>query len=227
MNTSKLRIRKGENVRDAWERLVWWVDSLKIVDHPDVSFRYTPHGVIVRPNKLDRWAHPWRVGASAELAAIGDGMVNGIVPNINGREGLVRMDNRDKAGVLQRDRSRPNLELSKSKVGDDGATYISLRVKPSISAQGFEVQTDPISGKSSSEDVEIVQMDSATGARDGYVYYPLAMIYFSEDKKSVEDIFQIVHHNLRFTFQERNATEVELSEDPERTRIGQGIFYPA
>jgi hypothetical protein len=31
MTTRELKVSKGEKVRDAWERLVRWADSLKII----------------------------------------------------------------------------------------------------------------------------------------------------------------------------------------------------
>ena len=44
MTTRELKVRKGEKVRDAWERLVRWVDSLKIVPDDGIDVRITPHG---------------------------------------------------------------------------------------------------------------------------------------------------------------------------------------
>lgn len=226
MDASQLKVKKGENIRKAWERLVLWVESLKVIPNPDITYRISPQGIIIRVNKDALWRHPWRVGADSRVAKVSPGTVNGVVPNIRDGGTLRRIDNRDKTGRLESDKQPPMLTLDLSKASKEGSIFICLKVKPSVSAKGFVIAEDEKTKALSSDTLEIVQTDSNTGPKDGNSYYPLAVLRLAADKKSVEAVFQIAHHNLRYTFQERNATEDELKDDPKTKKIGRGIFYP-
>ena len=226
MNTLHLRARRGESVRQKWDRLVLWVASLKVIAPPDALVKMTKHGTIVRLRRKDRFNHPWRVSADSLTAAISTGRVNGVVPSIREKGKLRRMDNRKANGELDLENVAPVLTLNLKDASKDGEIFISLKVKPSLSAEGFEITVDEDTEEPSSDAVEIVQTSSASGPRDGHSYYPLAVLHLASDGKSVEKVFPIAHHNLRFTFQERNATEKEIEAGSE-TKIGRGIFYPA
>ena len=77
-----------------------------------------------------------------------------------------------------------------------------------------------------SENVEIVQTDSAKGRLDGFGYYPLAFLRASVDGSSIEEVFQIVHHNIRYEFQERRPSDTDLKKDPNAKAIGRHLFIP-
>jgi hypothetical protein len=62
MTTRELKVRKGEKVRDAWERLVRWVDSLKVVPDDGIDVRVTPQGTIVRVRDHQMFRFPSRPG---------------------------------------------------------------------------------------------------------------------------------------------------------------------
>lgn len=138
----------------------------------------------------------------------------------------MRIDGRDDKGALIVGGVTPVLPLDIKKASKLGEIFISIKIKPSESAGGFEIKEDEKTKALSSDDLEIVQTDSHRGPKDGHSYYPIAIIHLSSDRKSVDDVFQVVHHNLRYTFQERNASAAELEEDPTTPKIGRGIFYP-
>jgi hypothetical protein len=218
MTARELKVRKGEKVRDAWERLVRWVESLKIVPDKDIDVRVTPHGTIVRVRHDRLYRHPFRVMVGGQEAIITAGTVNGIVPVVSESGTKRRIDNRDKDGN-RLEKEHPKLKLYLGKASKDGRIFISLRVKQSVGIR------ENRAGESASEDIEIVQTDSAKGPLDGHGYYPLAMLYLSKDG-GVEQVFQIVHHNMRYAFQERNPSEGELKENPELKSVGRHLFIP-
>jgi hypothetical protein len=218
MTARELKVRKGEKVRDAWERLVRWVESLKIVPDKDIDVRVTPHGTIVRVRHDRLYRHPFRVMVGGQEAIITAGTVNGIVPVVSESGTKRRIDNRDKDGN-RLEKEHPKLKLDLGKASKDGRIFISLRVKQSVGIR------ENRAGESASEDIEIVQTDSAKGPLDGHGYYPLAMLYLSKDG-GVEQVFQIVHHNMRYAFQERNPSEGELKENPELKSVGRHLFIP-
>jgi hypothetical protein len=171
MTARELKVRKGEKVRDAWERLVRWVESLKIVPDKDIDVRVTPHGTIVRVRHDRLFRHPFRVMVGGQEAIITAGTVNGIVPVVIESGTKRRIDNRDKDGARETEKEAPRLKLDLGKASKDGRIFISLRVKQSVGIR------ENRAGESASEDIEIVQTDSAKGPLDGHGYYPLAMLY--------------------------------------------------
>ena len=225
MTARELKVRKGEKVRDAWERLVRWVESLKIVPDKDIDVRVTPHGTIVRVRHDRLYRHPFRVMVGGQEAIITAGTVNGIVPVVSESGSKRRIDNRDKDGARETEKEAPRLKLDLGKASKDGRIFISLRVKPSASG-GISGVMENKSGEDTSEDIEIVQTDSAKGPLDGHGYYPLAMLHLTKDRGGVEQVFQIVHHNMRYAFQERNPSEGELKENPELKSVGRHLFIP-
>jgi hypothetical protein len=219
MRTHELKVRKGEKVRDAWERLVRWVESLKIVPDKDIDVRVTPHGTIVRVRHDRIWRHPFRVMVGGQEAVITAGTVNGIVPVVSENGIKRRIDNRDKNGERESEKEAPRLKLDLKRASKDGRIFISLRVKNAVGVK------ENAAGEATSEDIEIVQTDSAKGPPDGHGYYPLAMLYLTKEG-GVEQVFQIVHHNLRHDFQERNPSAEELKVDPEKKPVGRHLFFP-
>jgi hypothetical protein len=189
------------------------VASLRVIPSPDFNARLTPHGTIIRVRKGSKFRHPFRVVASGKMAIVSEGILNDLVPTIleNGKKR--RIDNRDSSGVLEKASSAPRLKLDLSKASKDGRIYISIRYT-------LEAGDKPA-------EAEIVQTDSAKGPVDGRGYYPLAMLFLTEDRKSIERTFQITHHNLRVTFQERTPSAEDLEKSPGAKPIGRYIFYPA
>lgn len=226
MDSFKIKVRKGDSLGEAWQRLIAWVESLKIIPNDDVTIKYTPHGTVIRVHKKDQWLHPWRVSANDKSVHVSTGTVNGIVPFVKNEKGKwVQMDNYI-GGEYQYTAPTTwfDFEIGKHK---KGLSYIMLKVKHSVSAGGFEVKANGDTGEVIVNDdvLRIVQEDSYVGPKDGkHAYYPLAMVRIHD--KVVQEVFQIAHHNLAFNFQERDATKVELEKDPNKKKIGRAIFHP-
>ena len=214
MIISELKVRKGEPVREAWERLVRWVESLKIVPSDEIEIRTTPHGTIVRVRDSHFFRHPFRVAASGDEVRISSGLINDEVPVMRDKSGLRKIDNRDAKGKRD-ERPEPVLKLDLKKATPDGRIYISVKV-----------ERPPEDKTKKGLPPEIVQTEEAKGPKDGLGYYPLALIYLTEDRKGVEQVFQVAHHNLRFSFQERRPSDEEVKKDPTLKPVGRFLFYP-
>ena len=98
-------------------------------------------------------------------------------------------------------------------------------MKQSVSG-GISGVKENKAGEQVSDNVEIVQTDSAKGPLDGFGYYPLAFLRASSDGGSIEEVFQIVHHNIRYEFQERRPSEADLKKDPNAKAAGRHLFIP-
>jgi len=225
MTTRDLKVRRGEKVRDAWERLVRWVDSLKVVPDDGIDVRVTPHGTIVRVRDRDIFRHPFRLMVSGTSARVTPGTVNDLVPIITENATKRRIDNRDKDGNRESGKDYPALKLDLNKASKDGRIYVSLKVKQTVSG-GISGVQESMAGEQVSDNVEIVQTDSAKGPLDGAGYYPLAFLRASADRSSIDEVFQIVHHNIRYEFQERRPSEADLKKDPNAKAIGRHLFIP-
>lgn len=225
MTTHDLKVRKGEKVRDAWERLVRWVESLKIVPGDGIDVRVTRHGTIVRVRDQQTFRHPFKVKVSGTSVLVSPGTVNDLIPVITEGGQKRRIDNRDKDGMRETGKDYPALRLDPKKASKDGRIYISLKVKPKISG-GISGVEENKAGEQVSENVEIVQTDSAKEPLDGYGYYPLAFLRVSNDDSSIEEVFQIVHHNIRYEFQERRPSAEDLKKNPAAKVVGRHLFIP-
>jgi hypothetical protein len=224
MNTRDIKARKGEPVAEAWKRLVAWVESLHIVPDNEIDVLQTPHGTVVRLRHDRMWRHPFRVMAGGGEVYVTPGTVNGITPVISSPDGRRRIDNRDKDGN-RLEKEHPKLKLDMKGGDKEGRLYICIKVKPTADG-GVSGVVENKAGEQVSEEIEIVQTDSAKGKLDGHGYYPLAMLRLSKDRKSVEEVFQITHHNMRYAFQERNPSDGELKENPNAKKVGRHLFIP-
>ena len=212
MNSKEIKVSKGQNIQEAWERLVKWVDSLKITPSNDVKVNHTKNGVVVTVMKNPRsFNHPFKAFGSAKSFLISGGMVNGLVPFINDKkDGWRRIDNRDESGNKYKDqKSTPAMEINTA-TNDGGKIYICLRVK---AGKEGEIKT-PLK-----DNLQIVQTKNAEGNNDDAGYYPLALLYLDEAKKEIETKFQIVHHNMRYLHQERKSIKGE-------TTGNRHLFFP-
>lgn len=216
MNVAELKVRKGEPIAAGWARLVKWVETLKIIPDDRIEIRLSKHGTIVRVRDTATFRHPFRVIASGKTVRVSSGIINDEVPLMKEDKGEKRrIDNRDKDGARETKKSPPAMKLDLAKADKQGRIYISIKQK-----------APPKDKKEKPVPPEIVQTDSAKGPVDGFGYYPLAVIHLTKDRKSIEQTFQVVHHNLRFTFQEKNPTPEELKTNPAAKPIGRFIFFP-
>lgn len=211
MNTKEIRVTKGQNIQEAWGRLVKWVDSLKVIPNNEVKVDYTKNGTIVTVMRSARsFNHPFKTYGSTKTIKVSSGMVNGLVPFINDKaDGWRRIDNRDEDGnKLKVQKELPGMELDTS-MNEGGKTYICLRVKADKAGTIKTPKTD----------LQIVQTKKAEGDKDGAGYYPLALIYLNEAKTEIESTFQIVHHNMRYLYQERKSVKGQ-------TTGNRHLFFP-
>lgn len=221
MDARKIKVRAGESVFDAWNRLVDWVESLKIQTTPDILIAETTNGLDIKVVESVTFSHPFLTMASINYAGVSPGTVNGFVPMIRdfSQKKLVRIDGRDKDGKLTTG-FFPRMEIDAKKASKDGRIYICVKVKAEKAANGKPAELK-------NESLEIVQTDSPTGPKDQNGYYPIAMIYLTADMNAVQNVFQITHHNLRYAYQERKASDDELKAAPLEKTIGRHVFYPA
>ena len=212
MKTERIKVQKGEKIQTAWERLVRWVDTLKVVPGEGVTVRETPKGTIVTVLKQRQvFSHPFKAGLGDATASLRAGTVNGQVPYILDvtTKNWRRIDNRDDDGSkYETEKPTPAMKLN-LKNHEGGKFYLSLRVKPN----------DVGTIKTPKEDLRIVQTKTAQGDKDGAGYYPLALCYLNESGTAVEEVFQIVHHNMRYLYQARKSTEGE-------TTGNRHLFFP-
>jgi hypothetical protein len=212
MDIKEIKVQKGERIQTAWERLVRWVDTLKVVPGEGVKVRETPKGTIVTVlKKRQAYSHPFKVGASEASASVRAGTVNGQTPYILDvtTKNWRRIDNRDDDGnKFDPEKPAPAMKLD-LKNQEGGKFYISLRVKPNDAGTIKDPKTD----------LRIVQTPTADGLKDGAGYYPLALFYLNAAGTAVEESFQIVHHNMRYLYQARKSTEGE-------TTGNRHLFFP-
>jgi hypothetical protein len=212
MDIKEIKVQKGERIQTAWERLVRWVDTLKVVPGEGVKVRETPKGTIVTVlKKRQAYSHPFKVGASEASASVRAGTVNGQTPYILDvtTKNWRRIDNRDDDGnKFDEEKPAPAMKLD-LKNQEGGKFYISLRVKPNDAGTIKDPKTD----------LRIVQTPTAEGLKDGAGYYPLALCYLNASATTVEETFQIVHHNMRYLYQARKSTEGE-------TTGNRHLFFP-
>lgn len=212
MNIKEIKVQKGEKIQAAWERLVRWVDTLKVVPGDGVKVRETPKGTIVTVIKDSQpYRHPFKAGVSESGASVRAGTVNGQTPYILdvATKNWRRIDNRDDDGnKFDVEKPTPTMKLD-LKNHEGGKFYISLRVKPNDAGTIKDPKTD----------LRVVQSPTADGLKDGAGYYPLALFYLNASGTAVEESFQIVHHNMRYLYQARKSTEGE-------TTGNRHLFFP-
>jgi hypothetical protein len=212
MNIKEIKVQKGEKIQAAWERLVRWVDTLKVVPGEGVKVRETPKGTIVTVIKDSQpYRHPFKAGVSESGASVRAGTVNGQTPYILdvSTKNWRRIDNRDDDGnKFDVEKPTPTMRLD-LKNHEGGKFYISLRVKPNDAGTIKDPKTD----------LRVVQSPTADGLKDGAGYYPLALFYLNAAGTAVEESFQIVHHNMRYLYQARKSTEGE-------TTGNRHLFFP-
>jgi hypothetical protein len=193
MKTEAIKVQKGERIQTAWERLVRWVDTLKVVPNDGILVRETPKGTIITVRQQNQpHNHPFKVGISGLTVTISPGTVNSMFPFV--------LDKSKKQWRpimtlgLQPPYEKPIMEVDVSKF-EGGKFYISLRVKTNI--DGSIIRAD--------QDLQIVATKTDLGDDDGAFYYPIAACYLNASRSYVEEYFQIVHHNLRYLYQDNNA----------------------
>jgi len=221
MNVSELKARKGESVESAWKRLLSWVASLHVIPNKKVRIKVGKHGTNIIVHHRNKFRYPFPVSKSGANIKVGLGTINDAVPVIE----KIRIDNKDEAGKDLKT-EWPTIKMNKTLVGKDGSSYICLKVDPAGKGMqgGISGMTSKLSG---GKPPEIVQCATPKpSVPDGFGYQPLAMLWMAEDKVTVNQIFQVTHHNLKYDYTEREVTAEELLADPTRRKVSRHIFAP-
>lgn len=187
MDVAKLRVKRGDNILAAWNRLLAWVETTRVIAGPGQRIHVTPTGTRVYVDDPARqWAHPWRVHVTGGEASIEAGNVNGEPAMLNG----LTLDGFNGEGEQV---TPPRLKVKGVKVGK---TWVALRV---TTKEGVIVADDP-------EALTVVEVESLDprllegGSPDvnGVGLHPLAVIYW-RDSKPVK-VVQNTHHHLQHRF---------------------------
>jgi hypothetical protein len=212
MNNKAIKVRKGENIREAWDRLGRWVESLKVIPNNEIKVDYTKNGTLVTVMRSTKsHNHPFKTYGSAKTLKVTSGMVNGIVPYIYDELEKVwrRIDNRDNSGNRYgKDLPAPGMQIQLNQAKDK-KFYICIEVDSND--QG--AINDP------QKDLRIVQSETAEGLGGKKGYYPIALCYLNDSQTEIDQIFQIVHHNIRYIKQTKNANGGEATGN-------QHLFFP-
>jgi hypothetical protein len=211
MNIEQIKVRNGESIQKAWDRLVKWVESLKVQPNDMVSINETPNGVIVKVRREAKtFNHPFKVYGSTETIRVTSGLVNGQVPYINDKlEGWRRIDNRKSdGGKYDPEKTTPEMEIDSGKTKKN-KTYICIEVE----------SNDEGTIKNPETDLRIVQLADPEGEDKKKGYYPIALLYLDKSGKKIEQFFQVVHHNLRYVRQKQAS-------ENKKVKGNQHLFFP-
>lgn len=201
MNLDDLIVKRGDPVLPAWRRLLEWVRGLKIIAGPGIRLNMTPQGVVATlEREVPPWQHPWKTSAG-DVANIRAGTVRGITARVKDLGGkLRRLDGRDSDGALSDD-GLPQMEVDFNLHDERGRAWLVVRLKI-----GEDGGLDP-------DDPEAVIVEQVDEIPEGA--HAVALIQFDESRSTVEEVFQISHHNLDFA----------VSEDQE-TGASRTLFFP-
>ena len=193
MNIQDIKVQRGEKIQPAWERLVRWVDSLKVIPSDGVRVRETPKGTIITVvRERNRHDHPFKVSISDGMVTVSSGTVSGMSPYI-----------------LDKD-TTSWLQIVTQGLGDDKKTpQMSINFKD-ISRSDFFISVRMVLDDAGNvidpeENLTIVQTNLGSGNGDGAYYLPLAIAYLNDEKTDVSEIHQIAHHNVNFVYQGSSA----------------------
>jgi hypothetical protein len=138
-------------------------------------------------------------------------MVNGIVPYIYDEleKAWRRIDNRDNSGNRYgKDLPAPGMQIQLNQAKDK-KFYICIEVDSNDQGEINDPQ----------KDLRIVQSETAEGLGGKKGYYPIALCYLNDSQTEIDQIFQIVHHNIRYIKQTKNANGSEATGN-------QHLFFP-
>lgn len=180
MNLNDLRVRRGDPIQPAWQRLLKWAAGTKLIAGRGVRLSVTPQGTLVTADVRNRpWDHPWKVAVSDKTASIRPGLLNNLMPTIKG----VALDGKDaKAPPTLKIAGGPDEELR---------SWVMLQV--TMDADG----RIPPKAKDAITLIHVNQLEPELPVTTGL--QPLALLQWDESG-SVKSVFQIAHHNLNHRF---------------------------
>jgi len=216
-----LKAKRGDLVLPKWERLVRYVGSTDII--PGGFFKITrlPNGTIVTPAKRSiPWLHPFMVAinASEEFEMyVGRGTVNNIVPWVS-----------EDVQVGNTDSNTGQFVGVKVEPQQEGSSWIAVGVNIQGTDSEFaslelaDLVAEGASGFSQLRIKEIKELPAGRGSggvqtdERGYAWYALAQMDWLDNE--LEDVYQIVYHNLQHSVASSKVAGVKVKE--------RHFFYP-
>lgn len=215
----------GRAIPPAWMALERWVDGLPPIAFSgrDVRVAEFPDETLVHfDSRAEPWRWPFKVSVSGTRATIRPGLVNLVMPRILPLPGEsedelgLYLDGTNTAG--EDTGRRPSLELlgqAEGGPGPDGRSFVCL-----------VVQADPVSGDLVMEREEgrvfaatveprpelpagfergggMPETLNSAGASIGV--WPLAIVYWAADGRTIRRTFQVAHHNIQYRYQTAEA----------------------
>lgn len=167
---------KGKSVKAAWQALVAWAKSTRILPGPGVRLARTAAGTIISfsaPRQTFRGAFACTL--TGDRVTIGLGTVEGIEPTLNGQP-------------ITGDKKHPppTLLIANSKFNAAGKSWVCVRAK--VTAGKFDPKAK--------DAVEIIQSDRPHGRDNTGPFAPLAMLR-RPDKDTAPTLHQIAYWHLR------------------------------
>jgi len=205
-NPRALEPKLGTPVLPWWRRFVRWAESLPVIVGPNVRVTRTPLGMKVMVRTSNPVRTPFRVSRSGLDLRISVGTVDGEVPWIaldrSGLRGNVRLDGDRGPDLDPAPVSQVAFRLTADDapaMDSDGRSYLVIaahlqRMRDSaLASPGLSAETLRLEHH---RDLSPTARNLAR-ANSGAAYHPLAVLYWSPDRITIERIGQVTHHNLQ------------------------------
>ena len=195
MNVKELEVAVGAPIRPAWQRLRAWVRSLPEVPvtSGNVRVHRSPGQTsVVAETQPALFKGAFAVRISGLQATLGDGLLNGLVPTINGKP----MDGVDASGAQG---ARPVLDLAS---GPNARLRSWIALKVTGSDTGEIDPNDPTA-------VQVIHtndLQPGTGNQaPGTGLHALAMLVWT-DQSAINRVRQIVYFSQQHAYRPKTAS---------------------
>lgn len=196
-----LKAKRGDSFQEKYELLIDCITATKVTAGSGLKVTITPNGTLVTGDRnIQSFAHPFRVSRTGNKFTVREGTVNGLIPFIED----VPMSGYDSAGK--------KVTVPKIEAESDGntTTYIAIELNLTENSRGelgLEETKDTLRvGHIQSLEGSGMEMGGVSDVR-GRAVYPIARINWTAGGKSIQSVFQIVHHNLTHRYSASNAGE--------------------
>jgi len=180
-----LKVKRGDLVVPAWQRLVDFADTLRIFSGPGILISPRLGGGITisaLPNNK-AFDHPWRASLSAKEALFEPGRVNGIEPTING----IPMSGRNGG-------DRPRLALSESLFTPTGESWLAIELTRNDAGKIVSLRIVQVERLDSGGDLRFVDGGSPE-IKPNVALEPIALLYRGIEKVGFGQLRQIRFFN--------------------------------
>jgi len=175
----KLRVRPGELVLPAWNRLLEWAKQFRLYAGHGVRLQRTPQGTyVIADVRQTSWNHPFKVSLAEREVIVAFGTVQDVVPRIGKRP----ID----------EEPAPRLRLTGGPDPDE-RSWVVVDVK----VNGKSGEIDP----RDKEAAVIRHVNNLNRPSTEIGRHALAMLIWDAGLASVVRVRQITHFNLRHLYQ--------------------------